>query len=146
MNVIAELSKFALKYKDVPTLAFTHFQPAQPTTIGKRATLWIQDLMMDLSDLEYVMGSLRLLGSKGTTGTQASFLELFDGDHAKCRQLEKDVAAAMGFDHVIAVSGQTYTRKIDYFVMSILSGIAQSAAKMATDIRLLANLKEVEEP
>ena len=146
VNVIAELSKFALKYKDVPTLAFTHFQPAQPTTIGKRATLWIQDLMMDLSDLEYVMGSLRLLGSKGTTGTQASFLELFDGDHEKCRKIEQLVAEKMGFDSCYDVSGQTYSRKVDFRVLSVLSGIAQSAHKFSNDIRLLQNLKQIEEP
>ena len=146
INVISELTAFALKYKDVPTLAFTHFQPAQPTTIGKRATLWIQDLMMDLSDLEYVRDSLRLLGSKGTTGTQASFLELFEGDHEKVKELERKIAREMGFDAVTPVSGQTYSRKMDYAVVSTLSGIAQSASKFATDMRLLCHLKEVEEP
>ena len=146
INVITELSKFALKYKDVPTLAFTHFQPAQPTTIGKRATLWIQDLMMDLSDLEYVRGSLRLLGSKGTTGTQASFLELFDGDHEKCKEADRRIALKMGFDSCYDVSGQTYSRKVDFRVLSVLSGIAQSAHKFSNDIRLLQNLKQIEEP
>ncbi len=146
VNVITELSKFAMKYKDVPTLAFTHFQPAQPTTIGKRATLWIQDLMMDLSDLEYVRGSLRLLGSKGTTGTQASFLELFDGDHEKCREADRRIAQKMGFEGCYDVSGQTYSRKVDFRVLSVLSGIAQSAHKFSNDIRLLQNLKQIEEP
>lgn len=146
VNVISELSKFAMKHKDVPTLAFTHFQPAQPTTIGKRATLWIQDLMMDLSDLEYVMQSLRLLGSKGTTGTQASFLELFDGDHEKCRRIDALIAEKMGFPGCYDVSGQTYSRKIDFRVLSVLSGIAQSAHKFSNDIRLLQNLKQIEEP
>ena len=146
VNVIHELSKFALKYKDVPTLAFTHFQPAQPTTVGKRATLWIQDLMMDLSDLEYVLDSLRLLGSKGTTGTQASFLELFDGDDEKCRRIEQLIAEKMGFPGCYDVSGQTYSRKVDFRVLSVLSGIAQSAHKFSNDIRLLQNLKQIEEP
>ncbi len=146
INVISELTAFALKYKDVPTLAFTHFQPAQPTTIGKRATLWIQDLMMDLSDLEYVRDSLRLLGSKGTTGTQASFLELFDGDHGKCREIDRRVARKLGFDSCYDVSGQTYSRKVDFRVLSVLSGIAQSAHKFSNDIRLLQNLKQIEEP
>ena len=146
INVISELTAFALKYKDVPTLAFTHFQPAQPTTIGKRATLWIQDLMMDLSDLEYVRDSLRLLGSKGTTGTQASFLELFDGDHEKCREIDRRVARKLGFDSCYDVSGQTYSRKVDFRVLSVLSGIAQSAHKFSNDIRLLQNLKQIEEP
>lgn len=146
VNVISELSAFALKYKDVPTLAYTHFQPAQPTTIGKRATLWIQDLMSDLSDLEYVTGSLRLLGSKGTTGTQASFLELFDGDHEKCREIDRRVAKKLGFESCYDVSGQTYSRKVDFRVLSVLSGIAQSAHKFSNDIRLLQNLKQIEEP
>ena len=146
VNVITELSKFALKYKDVPTLAFTHFQPAQPTTIGKRATLWIQDLMMDLSDLEYVRGSLKLLGSKGTTGTQASFLELFDGDHEKCKEADRRIAEKLGFSDCYDVSGQTYSRKVDFRVLSVLSGIAQSAHKFSNDIRLLQNLKQIEEP
>ena len=146
INVISELTAFALKYKDVPTLAFTHFQPAQPTTIGKRATPWIQDLMMDLSDLEYVRDSLRLLGSKGTTGTQASFLELFDGDHEKCREIDRRVARKLGFDSCYDVSGQTYSRKVDFRVLSVLSGIAQSAHKFSNDIRLLQNLKQIEEP
>lgn len=146
VNVIAKLSAFAMEQKDVPTLAFTHFQPAQPTTIGKRATLWIQDLMMDLSDLEYVKDSLRLLGTKGTTGTQASFLELFDGDHEKCRKIDRLVAEKMGFSSCYDVSGQTYSRKVDFRVLSVLSGIAQSAHKFSNDIRLLQNLKQIEEP
>ena len=146
INVIAALADFAEEYKDLPTLAFTHFQPAQPTTVGKRATLWIQDLLFDLEDLDYVIGSLRLLGSKGTTGTQASFLELFEGDHEKCRQLEQKIAAKLGFDRCYDVSGQTYSRKIDSRVMSVLAGIAQSAHKFSNDIRLLQHLKEVEEP
>ena len=143
INVIAALADFAEEYKDLPTLAFTHFQPAQPTTVGKRATLWIQDLLFDLEDLDYVIGSLRLLGSKGTTGTQASFLELFEGDHEKCRQLEQKIAAKLGFDRCYDVSGQTYSRKIDSRVMSVLAGIAQSAHKFSHDIRLLQHLKVV---
>ena len=127
-------------------LGFTHFQPAQLTTLGKRFALYLQDFVIDFERLDREMNDLPFRSVKGTTGTQASFLELFDGDHNKCRQLEKDVAAAMGFDKVIALSGQTYTRKVDYFVLSTLSGIAQSAAKMATDIRLLASMKELEEP
>lgn len=146
INVISELTAFALKYKDVPTLAFTHFQPAQPTTIGKRATLWIQDLMMDLSDLEYVRDSLRLLGSKGTTGTQASFLELFDGDQEKIDKIDPMIAEKMGFKACYPVSGQTYSRKVDTRVLNILAGIAASAHKFSNDIRLLQHLKEVEEP
>ena len=146
LKLMAQMADFCEKNRELPTLGFTHYQPAQLTTVGKRFCLYLQDFMLDFERLEREIEELPFRSVKGTTGTQASFLELFDGDHAKCRQLEKDVAAAMGFDHVIAVSGQTYTRKIDYFVMSILSGIAQSAAKMATDIRLLANLKEVEEP
>ena len=146
LNVMAELAKFAEKYKDQPTLAFTHFQPAQPTTVGKRAILWLQDLLLDLEDLEYVLSSMKLLGSKGTTGTQASFLELFDGDHEKCRKADQMIARKMGFDSCYAVSGQTYSRKIDTRVISVLAGIAQSAHKFSNDIRLLQHLKEIEEP
>ena len=146
VNVINELSKFAMKYKDMPTLAYTHFQPAQPTTVGKRATLWLNELVLDLEDLEYVLGSLKLLGSKGTTGTQASFLELFDGDHAKCRQLDQMIAEKMGFKSCYPVSGQTYSRKVDFRVLSVLAGIAQSAHKFTNDIRMLQHMKEVEEP
>lgn len=146
VNVIARLSDFADKYMDVPTLGFTHFQPAQLTTVGKRATLWLNDLLMDLDEVKYRISTLRLLGSKGTTGTQASFLELFDGDHAKCIELERLIAEEMGFDACVPVSGQTYSRKVDFGVLSTLSGIAQSAAKFATDIRLLSHLKELEEP
>ena len=146
VNVINELSRFAMKYKDMPTLAYTHFQPAQPTTVGKRATLWLNELVLDLEDLEYVLGSLKLLGSKGTTGTQASFLELFDGDHAKCRQLDQMIAEKMGFTSCYPVSGQTYSRKVDFRVLSVLAGIAQSAHKFTNDIRMLQHMKEVEEP
>ena len=146
VNVIAELSKFAAQYKDQPTLAFTHFQPAQPTTVGKRATLWTQEFLMDLEDLEYVLSTMKLLGSKGTTGTQASFLELFDGDHAKCRKVDQMIAEKMGFDGCYPVSGQTYSRKQDTRVLNVLAGIAQSAHKFSNDIRLLQHLKEVEEP
>ena len=146
VNVIAELSKFADKYKDQPTLAFTHFQPAQPTTVGKRATLWTQEFMMDLEDLEYVLGSLKLLGSKGTTGTQASFLELFDGDQETIDKIDPMIAEKMGFKQCYPVSGQTYSRKVDTRVLNILAGIAASAHKMSNDIRLLQHLKEVEEP
>lgn len=146
VNVISALTEFAQANKDLPTLAFTHFQPAQPTTVGKRATLWIQDLIFDLEDLEYLMGSLKLLGSKGTTGTQASFLELFEGDHEKCKKLEKLIAQRMGFDSCYAVSGQTYSRKVDSRILSVLAGIAQSAHKFSNDIRLLQHMKEVEEP
>ncbi len=146
VNVISELAGFADKYKDLPTLAFTHFQPAQPTTVGKRATLWIQDFMMDLADLDYVRGSLKLLGSKGTTGTQASFLELFDGDREKVDRLDPIIAEKMGFDACYPVSGQTYSRKVDTRVMNVVAGIAASAHKMSNDIRLLQHLKEVEEP
>lgn len=146
LNVLAELAKFADKYKNQPTLAFTHFQPAQPTTVGKRATLWMMELKLDLDDLEYLIGSMRLLGSKGTTGTQASFLELFDGDHEKCRRLDQRIAEKMGFSGCYPVSGQTYSRKIDSRVISVLAGIAQSAHKFSNDIRLLQHLKEVEEP
>ena len=146
ISVLDELAKFADKYKAQPTLAFTHFQPAQPTTVGKRATLWMMELKQDLDDLDYVLGSLRLLGSKGTTGTQASFLELFDGDHAKCRKVDQMIAEKMGFDGCYPVSGQTYSRKVDTRVLNILAGIAASAHKMSNDIRLLQHLKEVEEP
>ena len=137
INVIAELSAFAMKYKDLPTLAFTHFQPAQPTTVGKRATLWLHDLMRDLEDLEYVISTMKLLGSKGTTGTQASFLELFNGDHETIRKIDGKIAEKMGFDACYPVSGQTYSRKIDSRVLNVLSGIAQSAHKFSNDIRLL---------
>ena len=146
VNVIAELAAFADKYKDMPTLGFTHFQPAQPTTVGKRATLWLQDLTLDLEDLDHVIGSMKMLGSKGTTGTQASFLELFDGDHEKCRKADQMIADKMGFKGCYAVSGQTYSRKIDSRVLSVLASIAQSAHKFSNDIRLLQHLKEVEEP
>ena len=146
VNVIAELSKFADKYKEQPTLAFTHFQPEQPTTVGKRATLWTQEFLMDLEDLEYVMGTLKLLGSKGTTGTQASFLELFEGDQETIDKIDPMIAEKMGFKNCYPVSGQTYSRKVDTRVLNILAGIAASAHKMSNDIRLLQHLKEVEEP
>lgn len=146
VNVIHELAKFADKYKNLPTLAFTHFQPAQPTTVGKRATLWTQEFVMDLEDLEYVMGSLKLLGSKGTTGTQASFLELFNGDQETVDKIDPMIAEKMGFKACYAVSGQTYSRKVDTRVVNVLAGIAASAHKMSNDIRLLQHLKEVEEP
>ena len=146
INVMDELAEFADRYKAQPTLAFTHFQPAQPTTVGKRATLWLMELKLDLDDLDYLLGSLRLLGSKGTTGTQASFLELFDGDHEKCRELDRKIAQKMGFEGCYPVSGQTYSRKVDSRVLSVLAGIAQSAHKFSNDIRLLQHLKEVEEP
>ena len=146
VNVIAELAKFADQYKAQPTLAFTHFQPAQPTTVGKRATLWLQDLTMDLQDVEYVLSTIKLLGSKGTTGTQASFLELFDGDHEKVKLVDKKIAEKMGFSGCYPVSGQTYSRKVDSRVVNVLAGIAQSAHKFSNDIRLLQHLKEVEEP
>ena len=146
VNVIAELSAFADKYKDQPTLAFTHFQPAQPTTVGKRATLWTQEFMLDLEDLEYVLGTMKLLGSKGTTGTQASFLELFDGDQETIDKIDPMIAEKMGFKECYPVSGQTYSRKVDTRVANILAGIAASAHKMSNDIRLLQHLKEVEEP
>lgn len=146
VNVIAELAVFADKYKNQPTLAFTHFQPAQPTTVGKRATLWLMELKLDLDDLDYVISTMKLLGSKGTTGTQASFLELFDGDHEKCRKADQMIADKMGFSGCYPVSGQTYSRKIDSRVLSVLAGIAQSAHKFSNDIRLLQHLKEVEEP
>ena len=146
VQVLDALAKFAREYKALPTLGFTHFQPAQLVTVGKRATLWMNELLLDLADVEYRIANLKLLGCKGTTGTQASFLELFDGDHAKCRELDRKIAAEMGFEATSAVSGQTYSRKVDYQVVSTLSGIAQSASKFATDLRLLCHLKEVEEP
>lgn len=159
VNAISQLAKFANEYKDLPTLGFTHYQAAQPTTVGKRATLWLQDLVMDLEDLEYVLGSLRLRGAKGTTGTQASFMELFDGDEEKCRRLDLMIAEKMGFggaedvgksslgdSGVYPVTGQTYSRKVDSRVVNVLAGIAQSAHKFSNDIRLLQHMKEVEEP
>ena len=146
VNVIAELAKFADTYKNQPTLAFTHFQPAQPTTVGKRATLWLQEFLMDLEDLTYVQGTLKLLGSKGTTGTQASFLELFEGDQETIDKIDPMIAKKMGFEACYPVSGQTYSRKVDTRVLNILAGIAASAHKMSNDIRLLQHLKEVEEP
>lgn len=146
ITVIRNLSKFADEYKALPTLAFTHFQPAQPTTVGKRATLWLQELLMDLEDVEYQLSKAKLLGSKGTTGTQASFLELFDGDHEKCKMLDRKIAEKMGYKACFHVSGQTYSRKLDSQFLNVLAGIAQSAAKFSNDIRLLQHLKEVEEP
>ena len=146
VQVIDALAKFAREYKALPTLGFTHFQAAQLVTVGKRATLWMNELLMDLEEVEHRISTLKLLGSKGTTGTQASFLELFNGDHEKVKELERKIAAEMGFDGVVPVSGQTYSRKMDYSVLSVLSGIAQSASKFATDMRLLCHLKEVEEP
>ncbi len=146
VNAIAALYDFAEKYKALPCLAYTHFQAAQPTTLGKRAALWMHDLLMDLEKLEFTLGSLKFPGCKGTTGTGASFLKLFDGDHEKVKALEKKIASKMGFDRIYAVSGQTYSRKVDYFALSVLSGIAQSAHKFSNDIRLLSHLKEVEEP
>ena len=146
INVIDKLASFADKYKAQPTLAFTHFQPAQPTTVGKRATLWMQEFMLDLEDLDYVLGSLKLLGCKGTTGTQASFKELFDNDKAILDSLDPMIAKKMGFDECYPVSGQTYSRKVDSRVINVLAGIAASAHKMSNDIRLLQHLKEVEEP
>ena len=146
INAIAKLAKFADEYKDQPTLAFTHFQPAQPTTVGKRATLWMNEYVMDLQDLEYIQGSLRLLGSKGTTGTQASFLELFNGDQSRVDQIDPLIAQKMGFPGCYPVSGQTYSRKVDTRVMNVIAGIAASSHKFSNDIRLLQHLKEVEEP
>ena len=146
VNVINELSKFADKYKAQPTLAFTHFQPAQPTTVGKRATLWLNELVMDLEDLDYVLSTMKLLGCKGTTGTQASFLELFNGDQDKIRQIDKKIATKMGFEACVPVSGQTYSRKVDAQILSVLSGIAQSASKFSNDMRILQSFKEMEEP
>ena len=146
VNVLSELFAFADRYKDLPTLAFTHFQPAQPTTVGKRATLWMQEFYLDLEDLDYVISTMKLLGSKGTTGTQASFLELFDGDMEKVNALDPMIAQKMGFSACYPVSGQTYSRKVDTRVLNVLAGIAASATKMSNDIRLLQHLKEVEEP
>ena len=146
ISAIARLSDFAEKYAALPTLAYTHYQSAQPTTVGKRATLWINELLLDLEDLDYVLSTLKLLGSKGTTGTQASFLELFEGDHDKCKELDNKIAEKMGFTACYAVSGQTYSRKVDTRVLNVLSGIAQSAHKFSNDIRLLQHMKQVEEP
>ena len=146
VNVIAELAKFADANKALPTLAFTHFQPAQPTTVGKRATLWMQEFLMDLEDLEYVLSTMKLLGSKGTTGTQASFLELFDGDQETIDKIDPMIAKKMGFEKCYPVSGQTYSRKVDTRVLNVLAGIAASAHKFSNDIRLLQHLKEIEEP
>jgi adenylosuccinate lyase len=146
LSVIAKLSRFAEKYKDMPTLGFTHYQAAQLVTVGKRACLWIQDLLLDIEELDFVLSTLKLLGSKGTTGTQASFLELFNGDHEKVKNLEKLIAQKIGFENVIAVSGQTYSRKQDSRILNSLSAVAQSAYKFSNDLRLLANLKEMEEP
>ena len=146
LTVIAQLADFADEYKALSCLGYTHFQPAQPTTVGKRASLWLNEFLMDYEDLQYVRGSLKLLGSKGTTGTQASFLELFEGDHEKCDQLDPMIAAKMGFDGCVPVSGQTYSRKVDTRVLNVLAGIAASAAKFSTDIRLLQHEKEIEEP
>ena len=144
--LIKKLSDFALEYKDMPTLGFTHYQPAQLVTVGKRATLWIQELLMDMEDLDHAIENMKLLGSKGTTGTQASFLNLFDGDHEKVKKLEELIAEKIGFKKVFAVSGQTYPRKLDSRVLSVLSGIAQSAYKFSNDMRLLQSMKEMEEP
>lgn len=146
LNLMDKLSSFAMEYKDMPCLGFTHYQPAQPTTIGKRASLWLQDILLDYYELDHRISSMRLLGSKGTTGTQASFMDLFNGDEDKVRQLDGRIAEKMGFDGCFAVSGQTYSRKVDYQVVSVLSGIAQSASKFANDLRLLQHMKEVEEP
>ena len=146
LNVMSKLADFAEKYKALPTLAFTHFQPAQPTTVGKRATLWLMELKLDYDDICYLIDSMKLLGSKGTTGTQASFLELFDGDHEKIKKIDKLIAEKMGFTDCFPVSGQTYSRKVDSRVLNVLAGIASSAHKFSNDIRLLQHLKEVEEP
>ena len=146
ISAIAALADFAEKHKDLPTLAYTHFQAAQPTTVGKRATLWLNDLMLDLQQLEFQLENLKLLGCKGTTGTQASFMELFDGDEEKCRALDQKIADKMGFASCVPVSGQTYSRKVDFQVLAVLSGIAQSATKFSNDIRLLSHEKEVDEP
>lgn len=146
INAIDHLADFAEKYRSQPCLAYTHYQAAQPTTVGKRATLWLNDLVMDLGDLDYVLSTIRLLGSKGTTGTQASFLELFGGDHEKCKALDQKIADKMGFEACYPVSGQTYSRKVDSRVLNVLAGIAQSAHKFSNDIRLLQHMKEVEEP
>lgn len=144
--LINELAKFCEEYKSLPTLAFTHFQPAQPTTVGKRASLWLEDLLLDLEELEHQLSKAKLLGCKGTTGTQASFYELFDGDHEKCKELDRKIAAKMGYTDCFPVSGQTYPRKLDSQVLNVLSGIAQSAYKFSNDIRLLQHLKQIEEP
>jgi len=144
--LIDKLSGFAMENKDLPTLGFTHYQPAQLVTVGKRACLWIQDILMDLEDLDYVLSNMKMLGSKGTTGTQASFLSLFDNDHEKVKELEKRIANKLGFDSVFPVSGQTYTRKLDSRILNVLSGIAQSAYKFSNDMRLLQSMKEMEEP
>ena len=146
VNVINELASFAETYKELPTLGFTHFQAAQPTTVGKRACLWLNELVMDLDDINYMISQMKLLGSKGTTGTQASFLELFDGDHEKCKEADRRIAKKMGFDSCFPVSGQTYSRKLDTRVLNVLASIAQSAHKFSNDIRLLQHLKEIEEP
>ena len=146
VNAISSVAKFADEYKDMPCLGFTHFQPAQPTTVGKRATLWLMDLVMDYEEICHVIDSLMLLGSKGTTGTQASFLELFDGDHEKCKELDRKIAEKMGFKACFPVSGQTYARKLDTIVCNCLGLIAQSCCKFSNDLRLLQNLKEIEEP
>jgi adenylosuccinate lyase len=146
INALAKLSDFAAQYKGLPCLAYTHFQAAQPTTLGKRAALWLQDLLLDLAQLDFALDNLRLPGCKGTTGTGASFLALFGGDHGKVKALEQKIAAKMGFSQVYAVSGQTYSRKVDYYTLSVLSGIAQSAGKFSNDIRLLSHLKECDEP
>ncbi|MFZ5988464.1 MAG: adenylosuccinate lyase [Bacillota bacterium] len=146
VTVIGKLTEFALKYKDLPTLGFTHYQPAQLVTVGKRACLWIQDLLIDLEDLDFILSNMRLLGSKGTTGTQASFLSLFEGDHEKVKKLDKLIAKKMGFDNVFPVSGQTYTRKLDSRILNVLSSVAQSAYKFSNDMRLLQSMKEIEEP
>jgi adenylosuccinate lyase len=146
INVLAQLATFANEYKSLPTLGFTHFQPAQPTTVGKRASLWMQELVLDLEDIDHLIASMKLLGSKGTTGTQASFLELFDGDHEKCKKLDQLIAEKMGYEGCYPVSGQTYSRKVDSRALNVLSGIAQSAHKFSNDIRLLQHLKEIEEP
>mgnify|MGYP002626548163 CR=1 FL=1 len=146
VNLLDKLSQFAIEYKDLPTLGFTHYQPAQPTTVGKRASLWLQDVLLDYYEVEHRLSSMKLLGSKGTTGTQASFMELFEGDEEKIRQLDQKIADKMGFAACYPVSGQTYSRKVDYQVVSVLSGIAQSASKFANDLRLLQHMKEIEEP
>lgn len=146
INVIAQLSDFAMKYKDMPALAYTHLQPAQLTTVGKRATLWTNELLMDLKEIERRISDLQLLGSKGTTGTQASFMELFEGDTDKIKQLEKMIAEEMGFESCVPVSGQTYSRKVDSFVVNALAGIAQSCSKFSNDMRILQSFKEMEEP
>ena len=146
INVIAELADFAEQYRSLPTLAFTHFQPAQPTTVGKRASLWLQEFCMDLEDVDHVLSTMKLLGSKGTTGTQASFLELFEGDQETIDRIDPMIARKMGFESCVPVSGQTYSRKTDTRVLNVLAGIAASAHKMSNDIRLLQHLKEVEEP